>query len=515
VTETSRSSPAGESPGAIGPSDELDRTLLANVRPPGWTNPVPDGRYNLVVIGAGTAGLVTAAGAAGLGARVALIERHFMGGDCLNVGCVPSKALVRTARAASEIRDADVLGVRVPSGTSVDFPAVMARMRRLRAELSPHDSAARFRGLGVDVSFGVARFTGPSTAEVDGRSLRFRNAVIATGSRPSVPPIPGLEHAGYLTNETVFSLSALPPRLAVIGAGPIGCELAQAFARFGSRVWLFEQGDRILGRDDSDASAIVTASLHRDGVALHCGARVSAVSVDAGETTITFEINGQSREQKVDAILVAVGRTPNVEGLGLDEAGVAHDRTGVIVDDRLRTSNRRIFAAGDVASRFKFTHMADALARIAIRNALFLGRERASALIVPWCSYTDPELAHVGLLEAEARERGLPVRTFVQELREVDRAVLDGETEGFVKVHVRDGTDQILGATIVARHAGEMICEVALAMTGGLGLKALSRTIHPYPTQAEALKKVGDAFNRARLTPFVKTAFTRWLKWTR
>jgi pyruvate/2-oxoglutarate dehydrogenase complex dihydrolipoamide dehydrogenase (E3) component len=324
-----------------------------------------------------------------------------------------------------------------------------------------------------------------------------------------------LESAGYLTNETVFSLTELPPRLAVIGAGPIGCELAQAFARFGSQVTLLEVMRQILPREDRDAAAIVEASLRRDGITINCCCNITAARKDGADQVLTLDCEGATSELRVDEILVGVGRAPNVEGLGLEQAGVAYDRNGVTVDDRLRTTNPRVFAAGDIASRFKFTHMADALARIAIQNALFLGRAKASALTVPWCTYTDPEIAHVGLYEQEARDQGIPVRTFLQEFRGVDRAVLDGESEGFVKVHVRTGSDRILGATIVARHAGEMISELTLAMVGGLGLKDLARTIHPYPTQAEAMKKVGDAYSLTRLTPFVHGLFRRWLTWTR
>jgi len=515
VNDTSPRSRSDGGGFGVDPPDEFNRDLVANVHPAGWVNPEPRGRYNLVVLGAGTAGLVTAAGAAGLGAKVALVERHLMGGDCLNVGCVPSKALIRASRAVADVRDAGAFGVRVPAGVTADFPAAMERMRRLRAGISPHDSASRFRDLGVDVYFGTGRFTGPDALEVDGRTLRFKKAVIATGARASAPTIPGLAEAGYLTNETVFGLTALPPRLAVVGAGPLGCELAQAFARFGSKVTLIETGPQILGREDRNAAAVVEASLHRDGVAIQCGCKITSARKDGPDKVLTLECAGANTELRVDEILVGVGRAPNVEGLGLEQAGVAFDAKGVTVDDRLRTSNTRVFAAGDVASRFKFTHTADALARIAIQNALFLGRAKASALTVPWCTYTDPEIAHVGLYEHEAVDQGIPVRTFLQEFGSVDRAVIDGESEGFVKVHVRAGTDRILGATVVARHAGEMISELTLAMVGGLGLKNLARTIHPYPTQAEAFKKVGDAYSRTRLTPLVLGLFRRWLAWTR
>jgi pyruvate/2-oxoglutarate dehydrogenase complex dihydrolipoamide dehydrogenase (E3) component len=515
VTEASDAENLLETIPELAPLDEHNRSLARNVHPTDWQNPEPPGRYNLVVIGAGTAGLVSAAGAAGLGAHVALIERRLMGGDCLNVGCVPSKALIRAARACADVRDAGRFGVEVPEGVRIDFPAVMERMRRLRAGISPHDSAARFRELGVDVYIGEARFTGPDTVAVGGQTLHFSKAVIATGGRAAEPPIPGLREAGYLTNETVFSLTELPRRLGVIGAGPIGCELAQTFARFGSEVHLVEAEHGILPREDRDAAGIVHESLRRDGVRLLCCGKELTVSQQADAKHLKVESHGQHYDVPVDALLLAVGRTPNVEGLGLEAAGVAFDRNGVTVNDYLQTTNRRIYAAGDICSKYKFTHAADALARIVLRNALFLGRGKASALTMPWCTYTDPEIAHVGLYEAEAKGMGLAVDTFTQPLASVDRAILDGETEGLVKVHVRKGTDRVIGATLVARHAGEMISELTLAMVGKLGLKTLAETIHPYPTQAEAIKKVGDAYNKTRLTAFVKKVFGKWLAWSR
>jgi len=498
------------------PDDAFNRELVRHVHPPDWANPEPARRYNLVVIGAGTAGLVSAAGAAGLGAKVALVERDFLGGDCLNVGCVPSKALIRAARAFADVRDAGPYSVQVPTGTRVEFRGVMERMRRLRASIGPNDSAQRFRALGVDVFFGPARFTGPDRVEVGGRTLPFVRAIIATGARAARPNIPGLADVGYLTNETVFALTELPRRFAVIGAGPIGCELAQAFARFGSAVTLLGNRPQVMPREDPDAAGFVERALRRDGVTLLLGTDVRRVEREDGDRVIHAEQGGKPVTVRVDAILVGVGRTPNVDGLNLEAAGVAYDpREGVKVDDRLRTTNRRIFAAGDICSRFKFTHAADALARIAIQNALFWPTARASRLVIPWCTYTDPEVAHVGLSEEEARKQGIEVRTFIEELTHVDRAILDGEAEGFVKVHVRAGTDRIVGATLVARHAGEMIGTIALAMTAGLGLGAVARTIFPYPTQAEAMKRVADAYNRTRLTPLVKRLFEKWLAWRR
>jgi pyruvate/2-oxoglutarate dehydrogenase complex dihydrolipoamide dehydrogenase (E3) component len=496
--------------------DPHDRRLVADVHPPDWTNPTPVGRYNLVVIGAGTAGLVTAAGAAGLGAKVALIERELMGGDCLNVGCVPSKGLISAARIAATVRRAGEFGVRVPDGVSVDFPAVMERMRQLRAEIAPNDSAARFRSLGVDVFLGAGRFTGADTIDVAGQTLRFRKAVIATGARAHRPNVPGLADAGFLTNESVFNLTALPPRLAVLGGGPIGCELAQCFARFGSQVTLLERSGQLLGKEDRDAAVVVAASLQRDGVSLQMNTVLDRVERTPTDKRLHVSSGGQPSVIDVDEILVGTGRVPNVDGLGLETVGVVYDsRQGVTVNDRLQTTNPRIFAAGDVCSRFKFTHAADFMARIVIQNALFFGRSKASALTIPWCTYTSPEVAHVGLTEREANEQGVAIQTFVQPLEHIDRAILEGTTESFVKVHVAAGSDQIVGATIVAEHAGEMIGELTLAMKSGLGLRAIGGTIHPYPTVAEAVRKLGDQYNRTRLTPFVKSLFERWLAWTR
>jgi pyruvate/2-oxoglutarate dehydrogenase complex dihydrolipoamide dehydrogenase (E3) component len=391
----------------------------------------------------------------------------------------------------------------------------MERMRRLRASISPHDSVQRFQQLGVDVFIGNGRFTGPGQVEVDGQTLEFSKGVIATGARAGEPPIPGLKEAGYLTNETVFSLIELPRRLAVIGAGPIGCELAQAFARFGSQVYLIEALHGIMPNEDPEAAEIVKREMTRDGIQLLCCGKSLQVSQGTEGKRLSVDSHGEHYDIAVDEILVGVGRSPNTDHLGLEAANVKYDKTGVVVSDRLQTTNARIFAAGDICSKYKFTHAADAMARIVIQNALFLGRAKLSALTIPWCTYTDPEVAHVGLYEKDAHQQGISVQTFVQPLSEVDRAILDGEAEGFVKVHVRRGTDQILGATIVARHAGEMLSELTLAMVGGLGLKTLAKTIHPYPTQAEALKKTGDAYSRTRLTPLVKSLFSKWLAWTR
>lgn len=495
----------------ISPWDAHNETLVSHVHPPNWTNPQPAACYDLVVIGAGVAGLVTSAGAAGLGAKVALIEKHLLGGDCLNVGCVPSKGMISSARRAAVVRDSAEMGLSLPNGSQPDFAQVMARMRRLRAAIAPNDSAQRFRDLGVDVFLGEGRFTESQTLTVAGKALRFKRAVIATGARASAPPIPGLDAVPYLTNETLFSLTERPQRLGIIGAGPIGCEMAQAFARLGSEVFLVEATHGILPREDPDAADIVRASMLKDGVRLLCcGKKLTLSPADGTGVRLHVESHGQGYDEVVDQLLVAVGRAPNTEGLDLEKVGVKFTPKGVTVDDHLRTTNPRIFAAGDICSPYQFTHAADFMARIVIQNALFFGRSKASTLTIPWATYTEPELAHVGLHEKQAQEKGIAVDTFTQPFADVDRSILEGETDGFVRVHVRKGTDTILGATIVGAGAGNLISEITLAMTHGLGLKKIAAAIHPYPTQAEAIRRVGDLYNRTRLTPRAK-AFLKTL----
>jgi pyruvate/2-oxoglutarate dehydrogenase complex dihydrolipoamide dehydrogenase (E3) component/uncharacterized membrane protein YdjX (TVP38/TMEM64 family) len=496
--------------------DDHDKQLIENCHPRGWVNPTPASKYNLVVIGGGTAGLVSAAGAAGLGARVALIERNLMGGDCLNVGCVPSKGVIRASRAAYEARSGAEFGVHLACEPKVAFSTAMERMRKLRAGISSHDSVERFTKLGVDVFIGNGRFVGPSAVEVDGRRIEFNRAVIATGARASDLPVPGLKEAGYLTNENVFTLTELPRRIAVIGAGPIGCELAQAFARFGSEVFLIEALHGIMPNEDPDASEIVRRSMMEgDGIKLMCCGRDLKISKSDGGKRLSVDSHDEHYDIVVDEILVGGGRRPNLEGLGLDEAKVEYTAQGVIVDDRLRTTNPKIYAAGDICSRYKFTHAADAMARIVIANALFMARRKVTDLVIPWCTYTDPEIAHVGFYEKDAIAAGFNVTTLTQELSSVDRALLDGETDGFARVHYDKKTGKILGGTIVARHAGEMIGELTLAITAKQNVGMLSSTIHPYPTQAEALRKIGDAYMRTKLTPTVKKVFGKWLAWRR
>ena len=482
--------------------DEHDRRLASLVRPPDFRNPSPASKYDLVVIGGGTAGLVCAAGAAGLGARVALVERARLGGDCLNTGCVPSKSMLRSARVVGEARAGALLGVRATA--QPDFKAVMTRMRGRRADLAPIDSVERLSSLGVDVFFGSASFSGPrsirvsTTDQASGRELRFRKAVIATGSRPAIPSIPGLAETPHLTNETVFDLTEKPRELAIVGGGPTGCELAQAFARLGTRVTLFEAGRQLLAREDRDAASIVEARLRQDGVAVLLRTELAGVQSD-GERTLMTHVGGVL---SVDALLVASGRAPRVDGLQLEAAGIDYRADGITVDDRLRTSNRRVFAAGDVCSKFKFTHAADAMARIVVRNALFFGRARVSSLVIPWCTFTSPEVGRVGDTGDDAAARGAEAVTIP--LSSVDRAVIDEATDGFVRLYHRRG--RIVGATIVAPDAGELVSAVAMAMRYGGSLGALSSSVFPYPTLSVALRQAGDNYRRAALTPALRSA---------
>lgn len=496
----------------VSPMDEHNKKLVSYVHPPDWVNPQPADCYDLVVIGAGTAGLVVAAGAAGLdvGLKVALVEKHLMGGDCLNVGCVPSKCVIRSSRVVGEMWEAGAFGIRPPEHIEVDFPAVMERMRKLRAGISHHDSASRFQSMGIDVFLGSGRFSSDNTVDVGDKKLRYKKAVIATGARAVRPSIEGIEEAGFLTNETVFSLTQRPERLAVIGGGPIGCELAQAFHRLGCEVALFHRGSHILNKEDADAAEIVQNVFIREGIRLVLGCQMQRVEKTSAGKTLYYTCNGKSESVTVDEVLVGAGRDPNVEGLNLERVGVEYDPCkGVKVNDYLQTTNPKIYAAGDICMNWKFTHAADAAARIVIKNTLFspfgLGRSKLSSLVMPWVTYTDPEIAHVGMYEHEAQEKGIDVNTIKIPFSSVDRAIADGETEGFVKIHLKKGTDKILGATIVASHAGDMISEITLAMIGNVGLGKISSVIHPYPTQAEAIKKAADTYRRTLLTPRTKS----------
>jgi pyruvate/2-oxoglutarate dehydrogenase complex dihydrolipoamide dehydrogenase (E3) component len=493
-----------------------DQALLSHVHPPDWINPPPQNPYDLVVLGAGTAGLVVAAGAAGLGIglKIALVEKHWLGGDCLNFGCVPSKALIRAARVLGEMQRSPSLGITLATEPEIHFAAVMERMQKVRAEMSHQDSASRFQNLGVDVFFGSAHFLNNSADNaaiaVGETILPYKKAVIATGARAKTPEILGLAEAGFLTNETVFSLTQLPSRLALIGGGPIGCELAQTFQRLGSQVILFHSQDQLLNKEDRDAALIIQSIFSQAGIQLHLNTQIEQVEKIANGKVIYYRDQNQLKTITVDEILVGIGRAPNVEELNLEAVGVEYDqKIGVKVNDYLQTTNPKIYAAGDICLSQKFTHAADATARIVLKNMLFspfnLGREKLSHLVIPRVTYTDPEIAQVGLSEVEAWQQKISIDTIKISLDIVDRAIIDGETEGFIKIILAKNSDRILGATIVARSGGELISEITTAIATKMGLSKLAKIIHPYPTQSEMIKKAADAYRRTKLTPRTQT----------
>ena len=476
-------------------------------------------RYNLVVVGAGSGGLVVAAGGAGLGARVALLEKHKMGGDCLNYGCVPSKALLKAAKVAQAARAAGRFGLRgIQDPGPQDLRAVMDYVRSRQAHIAPHDSVERFTGLGVEVIRSAGRIVSPHEVVAEnGRRLHGRHIVLATGSRPFVPPIEGLAAAGYLTNETVFDLDTLPGRLAVIGGGPVGAELGQAFARLGSRVTIISSSAHILPREDEDVSAILAERLGGEGITILDSARAEAVGLrgDVKVVSVTTAAGGRSLEVEADAILIAAGRAPNVESLGLEAVGVAMDGRFVKTDAMGRTSVPSIWAIGDVAGRYLFTHWAGYQARGIIRNTLFPGRSSIDDGNVPWTTFTDPEIAHVGLTEKEASRKGIDHAVFKVPFDGNDRAVCDGEHAGYFAKAMAGRKGAILGATIVHPHAGDLLAEIVLARRKGLTLKDLSDTIHTYPTLSEINRSLGDAYRKTTLTPSTKKLLTKAYAWLR
>jgi len=454
-------------------------------------------RYDLAVIGGGTAGLVSAAVSAGIGAKTALVEQHRLGGECLWTGCVPSKALIRSASVLHALRHAADYGLEADGGRA-DFAGVMERVHAIIARIEPHDSPERFRGMGVDVIQGRARFLSPEQAEVDGRRVHAKRWILATGSRTAIPPVPGLEDVGYLTHETLWELRALPESLLVIGAGPIGLEMAQAFSRLGSRVTVADSAGQVLPREDPEIAAILRRQLEREGITLHLGATISRIRVEDGAKVATLAFPAGETEVRAADILVATGRRPNVEEMGLDVLGVEAAQDGIVVDPSLRTSASNVWAAGDVVGPYRFTHVADYQARIAAPNALFPLRRKVDYRVVPWCTYTEPEVARVGLAEAEARERwGGRAGVFRYSHDSLDRALCDGEPEGLTKI-VLDPKGRIAGAHVVGPRAGETIHEAVLAVRHRLKLSDLSGMIHVYPTYPESLKRTADAYLRAR-----------------
>lgn len=499
----------------LSPMDQHNIALLNQVHPKAWNDPVPKAKYNLVVIGAGAGGLVTAAVASGLGAQVALIESDLMGGDCLNIGCVPSKTLLKSAKVAATMKRCQEFGIIVNGSVEVDFEGIMERVRKVRASIAPNDSAQRFaEQLGVDVFLGRGTFISASQIQVNDSILEFSKAVIATGGSADVPTVKGIDSIPYFTNANIFNLTQLPSRIAVIGTGPIGCELGQAFSRFGSQVVMINRSDSVLGKEDSDAGNLIKNALQRDGVHFILNATLTEFSLDRQgdpfpEITIRYTVEGIEDTLTVEAVLFCTGRKANVTGMGLEEANVEYSSKGIIVNDHLQTSQKHIYAVGDCCTDFKFTHVADFMARMVVRNALLFSSARFSDLIIPWVTYTDPEVAHVGLYPRDMVARDIAFDTFTKAFEHNDRAMADGVNEGYIKIHTNKGSDVILGCSIVGSHAGEMISEITVAMTAKMGLGTLASAIHPYPTMAEGIRQCGDMYNRTRLTPLVKSLFRK------
>jgi pyruvate/2-oxoglutarate dehydrogenase complex dihydrolipoamide dehydrogenase (E3) component len=481
------------------PNDE--DVFLRRVRPDLRQNPVPRDVYDFAVLGAGPAGLSAAESAARLGFTVALIERNRIGGNSLNVGSVPSKSIIKTARVYAALREAEAFGAPIPSEPPLDFEKVMSRMRRIRTRISEHHSVDKLAALGIDVFFGDARFESADTFLIGRTELRFKKALVATGARPRSSDIPGLDDIGYRTSATIFEIKTLPRRLAVIGGGPLGCEMAQAFCRLGSHVAIVQNDPKFLPREERDAAEILSRSMARDGVEIRLNTTVVGAHAANGSKVLETINNNVKGDIQADEILLSIGRVPNVEELGLEMAGIAFDHEqGVKVDDFLRTTNSNVYAAGDVCMELKFTNAAQATGRMTVQNALCGGHERRSQLTIPWCTYCDPEIAHVGLHVWEARQESIPIKSFTVMMHDVDRAITDSSDAGFVKIHVAEDTDRILGATIVASRASELVNEMSVIMSAGIGMRDLANVVHTYPAESGAIMLAALSYVRERLT---------------
>ncbi|HWD25784.1 MAG TPA: mercuric reductase [Rhizomicrobium sp.] len=476
-----------------------EQLFEAHVRPEDWKNPAPREIYDLAILGAGPAGIAAAEYAARLGFSVALIERGRLGGTSLNVGSVPSKAVIRTANIYARMHDVEDFGAPVPEEPAVDFAMVLARMRAIRARIAEYHSARRFAARGVDLFYGEGRFDGSHGLVVAGAGVRFKKALIATGARPRPSNIPGLDKVGYRTSDSVFDMTTLPKRIAVIGGGPLGCELAQALRHLGPHVTIVQNDPKFLPREERDAAEILSRSLARCGVEIRLNTTVTGARMNGSAKVLETYNNEVEADLETDEVLLSIGRLPNVEGLGLEHAGIALDGDrGIAVDEHLRTSNSDIYAAGDVCMDLKFTNAARATALMAVENALAGGRGRHGDLVIPWCTYCDPEIAHVGMHIWDARAQNIPVKTFTVMMHDVDRAITDGQDHGFVKIHIEDGTDRILGGTIVASRASELINELSVIMGAGIGMAALARMVHTYPAQSEAIMLAARAYVESR-----------------